>query len=456
MNSFFASVEQQENPALRGKPTIVVPVMSDTTCAIAASYEAKAFGIKTGTGVKDAKSLCSSLNIVSGRTGIYRRYHKGIVEVLNEFFATIRVLSVDEMACLISPLVRESDESLARRIKNAIKARLGECLTCSVGIAPNVFLAKVASDMQKPDCLVVLKKEDLPQALYSLNLRDLPGIGRRMLTRFQVNRIMTVEDLCNASYNDLHRATGSVMGNRWYLMLRGSNEADYGLEPEAPRHSVGHSHVLPPELRTAKDAEKVILRLLSKALKRLRDYNLTACALHMVIRYRCETLAGYKYYHWQVQSDRHRPADDDLTWFKIARFKMRSIPEIGQEFSPLMVGITFTDLKSYQDVNPSLFDGNTRLHQLAKTVDALNTRFHNGVDLASVYWLRERAPDTISFGASLLAENKIDQKTDRGDRSQEMTEMLEQWSSDWPDSPEEEAHEVRKRGALARVLRAAG
>ncbi len=108
MNSFFASVEQQENPALRGKPTIVVPVLSDTTCAIAVSYEAKAFGIKTGTGVKEAKSLCSSLNIVSGRTGIYRRYHKGIVEVLNEFFATIRVLSVDEMACRISPRASSS------------------------------------------------------------------------------------------------------------------------------------------------------------------------------------------------------------------------------------------------------------------------------------------------------------------------------------------------------------
>src|SRR2546423_5156447 len=108
MNAFFASVEQQEKPALRGRPIIVAPVMADTTCAIAASYEAKAFGIRTGTQVREARRLCPGLEVVPSRTAIYRSYHQRLVELLNDRFATVKVLSVDEMACRLSPLLRET------------------------------------------------------------------------------------------------------------------------------------------------------------------------------------------------------------------------------------------------------------------------------------------------------------------------------------------------------------
>src|SRR5258708_4642527 len=107
MNAFFASVEQQVNPELRGKPVIVAPVLTDNTVAIAASYEAKAFGIRTGTTVREAKERCSHLIIVEGEHGRYREYHHKIVAVIRDLFATVKVLSVDEMACRLSPLNRE-------------------------------------------------------------------------------------------------------------------------------------------------------------------------------------------------------------------------------------------------------------------------------------------------------------------------------------------------------------
>src|SRR5437667_8127260 len=127
MNAFFASVEQQERPELRGQPVIVAPVLADSTVAIAASYEAKPYGIKTGTSVKVAKKRCPGLHVVEGRPKIYRQYHERIVEVLNDHFATIKVLSVDEMACRIPPLYagREAEARLAGRVKAQLYRDLG-------------------------------------------------------------------------------------------------------------------------------------------------------------------------------------------------------------------------------------------------------------------------------------------------------------------------------------------
>lgn len=417
MNAFFASVEQQENPALRGRPTIVVPTMADTTCAIAASYEAKKFGIKTGTGVKEARALCPGLQIVPARTSLYRRYHKEIVQLLNEQFATIRVLSVDEMACRISPLLRDSPEELAAKLKSGLRERLGSCLTCSIGIAPNIFLGKVASDMEKPDGLTILREGDIPHRLYDLNLRDLPGIGRRMLTRLQVNRIMTMRDLYAASHEDLKRATGTVVGKRWWFMIRGSEEADYGAEAEAPRQSVGHSHVLPPAWRTREGACQMLLRLLSRALRRMRSYGQAASSLDLYVQFtRPRSRAGTaRSFHAHISRSH---ADDDITWFQAARERLRGVPEWLPDSVPLLVGVSLGGLRDYRDVTLSLFDRTTKLHDLSVAVDRLNARFPRGVDLASVYWMREEAPDRIAFGASLLKEdhNTILQPASRGAR----------------------------------------
>src|SRR3989442_12754391 len=139
MNAFFASVEQQERPELRGRPVVVAPVMADSTCAIAASYEAKAFGVHTLTSVKDAKRLCPDIQIVGARPRLYQQYHQRIVEVLNDHFVTVKVLSVDEMACLVSRYCAgaEAERKLGLRVKLDLYRRLGECMQCSTGVAGN-------------------------------------------------------------------------------------------------------------------------------------------------------------------------------------------------------------------------------------------------------------------------------------------------------------------------------
>jgi len=153
MNSYFASVEQQLRPELRGKPTVVVPVMTDSTCCIAASYEARKYGIKTGTNVAEARKLYKELKIVESRPEKYIEIHHKIVSAVSSVLPVDSVLSIDEMSCRLTgkQTVRENAVEIGREVKRAIREQVGEYVKCSVGIAPNRFIAKVASDMEKPD-----------------------------------------------------------------------------------------------------------------------------------------------------------------------------------------------------------------------------------------------------------------------------------------------------------------
>src|SRR5438105_731679 len=126
MNSFYSSVEQQRSPHLRRRPVIVVPIANtEATCAIAASYEAKACGIKTGCGVREARELCPNVRVVQARPALYLEYHARILEILDEKFVTVRPLSVDEMACKISGHydTREAEITLAEEIKRLLRKR---------------------------------------------------------------------------------------------------------------------------------------------------------------------------------------------------------------------------------------------------------------------------------------------------------------------------------------------
>ena len=190
LNSYFASVEQELQPRLRGRPVAVVPLLADTTCCIAASYEAKAFGVRTGTTVGDAKRMCKGIELIEARHEVYVEYHHKIIEAVETCVPVSAVMSIDEMACRLigreQPLLASLD--LARRVKQAVRDRAGSTLRCSVGLAPNRYLAKIASDMEKPDGLVALTPDILHAALSGLTPRDLPGVGARMERRLHEMR----------------------------------------------------------------------------------------------------------------------------------------------------------------------------------------------------------------------------------------------------------------------------
>lgn len=397
MNSFFASVEQQECPPLRGKPVIVVPMVVETTCAIAASYEAKALGIKTGTGVKTARKACPEIAVVAARPDVYLQYHQGIVDVLNRHFVDVTPLSVDEMAARISRLhpTLEAEAALATRVKSEIRTQLGDWMRCSVGIAPNVFLSKVASDRQKPDGLTIYHSGNLPDALFDLDLLDLPGIANRMLVRLNAQGIRSVRDLWDCDIPRLRRAWGSIVGARWYWMLRGSQEADYGSNVTQPRKSLGHSHVLPPDFRHRTGAQQILLRLFSKALRRLREYRMGASAVEIRVDYVHKN--DFSTYSWRRRSSKHIHANTEARWLKVLRPLLDLLPQTRFNYAPLRVSLTFSGLLAEKDQTLSLFDDLDKETDLARTVDRLNDAGHT-VDLASVFWLRDQAPKRIPFG----------------------------------------------------------
>jgi DNA polymerase IV len=224
LNAFFASCEQQEAPALRGKPVIVVQTLSDSAVAIAASYAAKAFGIKTGTVVREARRLCPDVIPVQANHRLYTDYHERILKAVDTCLPVDKVMSIDEMACRLMGTERQVDvaRELALKVKRALREQVGECLTCSIGIAPNVFLGKVGSDLQKPDGLVIITHDDLPDILLGLELQEIYGIGEPMEQRLHRAGIFTVAELWQASPMRLRTGLPATAGKPGKIPLPSS------------------------------------------------------------------------------------------------------------------------------------------------------------------------------------------------------------------------------------------
>ena len=283
-NSFFASCEQQENPRLRGKPIGIVPVMADTSCCIAASYPAKALGVKVGTGVMEAKIRCPGIVLVESRPKIYIQYHRRLLEIIESCIHVSEIRSIDEVECDLTPTFapREKALAVARQIKDKVRHEVGPCLTSSIGIGPNWLMAKMATDMQKPDGLIVIEDSDIPQRLLKLDITDFLGIGPRMDARLRKRGISTVERLYQATKEELRGIWGGVEGERMYERLRGQHVP----MPCEKDKTVGHSHVLPPKLRTEAQSYAVLHRLLQKAAMRLRSIGHYAGGLSVFVHYR--------------------------------------------------------------------------------------------------------------------------------------------------------------------------
>ena len=269
LNSFFASCEQQEDPALRGKPIIVVPAMVETTCAIAASYPAKAFGINTGTLVHEARRLCPDVQLVQANHKLYVEYHHRILAAIDKHIPVEEVMSIDEVACRLDRVQQDPAvaQKLAHAIKREIQTHVGECLTSSIGISANKLLAKMASNMQKPDGLTILPIEKLPGAILHSKIRAIPGIGPKMAEHLQRNGITDIATLWNTDATRLRLIWGGVAGAKMHELLHG---ADIVI-PKTGRASISHQHVLAPVDRTVEGAAPIVRQLLVRAAQRLRD-----------------------------------------------------------------------------------------------------------------------------------------------------------------------------------------
>jgi DNA polymerase-4 len=396
MNSFFASVEQQYRPDLRGQAVGVVPVLAETTCCIAASIEAKRLGIKTGTPIWEAKRICREqrvrFHMVEARPGLYVSVHERIVKAVGRCVPVTEVLSIDEMKCRLLGREREpaTAVAIAERIKAAIRADAGDWLRCSIGIGPNAMLAKVASKRVKPDGLTLLPQDELTEQLVQLSLTDFPGIGPRMERRFHRFGITTVAQLLSLTPGQLCTIWGSrVHGWRWWYLLRGYDVPD----KRTKRRTVGHSHVLPPALRTDAGAKQVLVRLIHKAAARLRKMNYWAGAITVTVRFVGESAQGWGRSGWG-EATKVPHCQDTLSFLHAAAELWQQKPA-GQ---PLKVGVVLSDLIPARSATPSLFDIDHRLTVLSHAVDRVNRAFGpNTVYFGGMFGNERSAPMRIAF-----------------------------------------------------------
>jgi len=388
MNSYFASVEQQLRTELRGKPVAVVPMLAETTCCIAASYEAKHFGVKTGTQVRDARLLCPRLEIVEARPKEYIRVHHQILQAIDTVLPIEAVLSIDELVCKLMGREKEPVEALrlGKQVKKAIYQRVGTQMRCSVGLGPNRFLAKVAAEMHKPDGLTLLQLSDLPHRLYSLQLRDLPGIGPSMEQRLFKHGVTTVEQLYQLSLLQLSQVWGSrVHGFAWWHRLRGADL------PETPtrRRSLSHSHVLPPVFRSEAGARSVLSRLVHRAAARLRHEGYWTGSLALFARF----LDDREKRKWDAYS-RIQPSQDTLTLLRVALELWAQKPE----GVPFKVGVALGSLIPDSQLSWPLFEQDQKLVHLAQAMDKANRKYGSqALHFAGMHRTEQTAVTRIAF-----------------------------------------------------------
>ncbi len=406
LNSYFASVEQEVEPTLRNRPIAVVPAMVDTTCCIAASYEAKAFGIRTGTQVGEAKRMCPDLVLVEARHELYIKYHHRVVEAVEGCIPVSSVRSIDEMACQLigreQPLLAAMH--LGRRIKTAIREKAGATIRCSIGLAPNRYLAKIASDMEKPDGLMALTRDLLPHALLGLTLRDLVGVGSRMERRLNSQGVHTMAELVALTPEQLGQAWGGVQGERLWHWLRGADFHDADLEH--PK-SIGHQHVLPPEFRTPEGAYAIAHKLLHKAAMRLRMQHLWAARISLGLHFavpkddaRGKHHSGIPQQTWSEQL-RLIECQDSQTMIEGLQKLWAMRPAAALHQKPFLVSVTLLDLVPDALHTLNLFSGleeEVGRGELANTMDRLNHKYGTEtLYFASMHLARAAAPTRIAF-----------------------------------------------------------
>lgn len=221
MNSFFASCEQQDDINLRHKPVAVCTYLSPYSPIIAPSIEAKRFGVKTGMRMNDAKKLCPELIQVDTTPNKYRDYHVKIMDVLRSYSQDVIPKSIDEAVINFKNyhLVYKDLHQLGLQIKQDITLKVGDYLKCSIGLAPNTFLAKLASGIQKPDGFVTITPETIDEVLGKLKLESLPGIAKGTSRKLVMAGINSPLELRYAQPQFLKNALKSIVGYYWYCRL---------------------------------------------------------------------------------------------------------------------------------------------------------------------------------------------------------------------------------------------
>jgi DNA polymerase IV len=405
MNSYFASCEQQDNPQWRGLPLGVCEHLGGII--IAPSIEAKRYGIKTGTPIWEARKLYPKIVLTKTHPERYRHYTRKFLQVLADYTDHIEKYSIDEAFLDVTRVCSAQGRSLdakdrptdgfdeARRmaieIKHRITREVGDWLQCSVGIGWNKLIAKIGSDMQKPNGLTVLRPADKPMLYQRLQLTDIPGIAHRM--EFQLNRlgIKTLADLRDYPKDRLVAKFGIGGHHLWHMgQLEGSWKE--GFIAHDPIKSMGHMYTVSKEWRDKPIIKPLLYKLSEMVAARLRANELMGQVVAITI-----TTAAYDWYgksrrlnHW-IQDGR------DIYLESIAIInglfgKKKPWPGIK------LLGVTVAALAPYEN-HQSLFPLDRKHTGIARALDTINDKYGDfTVARVPAFQARHIIRDSIGFG----------------------------------------------------------
>ncbi|MGA2910674.1 MAG: hypothetical protein ABSE04_02620 [Candidatus Microgenomates bacterium] len=388
LNSCFASIEQQANPFLRGKPVAVAAFTSPGGCILAASVEAKRLGIKTGLRVRDGRAIYPKLIVLPPDPWKYRNVHLSLRRLISDYTSDFVPKSIDEFVLNMKDypkLIKGNMKNIGMEIKTRIKAEIGEWLTVNVGIAPNRYLAKVAAGLHKPDGLDEINKNNFLDIYSHLKLTDLTGIRERNAARLNGMGIYSVLDFFEAPVWRLRAAFHSINGLYWHVRL-GGYEVD---DVEFGRRSYGNSVALGKNIATTAGLSPVLARLTEKMCSRLRAAGYRASGIHLMLAYKNGSW-------WHKGRLLTQPYFDSRDFYKAA---FRLLIEANPNSPVLNIAVSCFGLSRDTSLQLGLFEDVDRKRSLVQSVDLVNERWGGfTVTSARSFGGAKMVMDRIAFG----------------------------------------------------------
>jgi len=363
MDAFFISVEQRDNPSLRGKPAAVCGSLSRSVVT-SATYEARPFGIRAGMSTQEAKRRCPQLILVEGNHSKYTETAARIFSILKKFTPLVEVASIDEAYLDIteSLLLYNSPFHIAQSIKSQIQEK--EQLTCSIGIAPNKLLAKLGSRLKKPDGLVVISKEKVEEILRDLPVSKLHGIGPKLTEALNSIGIFTCGQLGKFPVSVLSKRFGAI-GERLYEMGLGLDDSPVvPFDEEEDAKSISHSVTLEEDTSDPNILKKVLLQLSEKVSKRMRREGFYGRRVAITVRYS-------DFFTFSKQKTLSKWVNSGNDIFKLSSEIFESIPH-PKPIRLLGVGVSLLKKEWCQ---MDLFEKRGKKDSLLKAMDKVNERF---------------------------------------------------------------------------------
>jgi len=363
MDAFFISVEQRDNPSLRGKPAAVCGSLSRSVVT-SATYEARPYGIRAGMSTQEAKRRCPQLILVEGNHSKYTETAARIFSVLKEYTPLVEVASIDEAYLDIteSLLLFQSPLHIAQSIKDQIREK--EELTCSIGVAPNKLLAKLGSGLKKPDGLVVIQKEDVEGILKNLPVSKLYGIGPKLTEALNSIGIFTCRQLGKFPVSVLSKKFG-VIGERLHEMGLGLDDSPVvPFDEEEDAKSISHSVTLEEDTSDPKLLRKVLLQLSERVSRRMRREGFYGKRIAITIRY-----SDFFTFSKQKTLSKWVMSGNEIFQYAYEIFRSISHPK------PIrLLGVGVSQLKK-EWCQLGLFEKREKRDNLLKAMDRVNERF---------------------------------------------------------------------------------